>query len=698
MTVLSESGRGSRASGVADASFVTGRQCLAWGCLIGALCLLVYGVATTLQPYYLQWGQYCTASEFYPSDYIVRFLRDQAGQPGCVWYHLIGSATERPLFLLLAAPLTRAVAVAALIAFIQRVYGSGLVAVLAAAWLVVRFGLWPAINSLGVTETLMFSPRAVAGAQIILALALVTSSRHVAAALVFASGLYTQAFNTGNAVVVSLMFMAITGFTVADRRRYLTGVAAFVAVLVVCGLPYAAGAIGGPTLPPGFVREWTTMRFLSEPDDASLLFTFSWVGPEWWALHALGALALVYVLGSGVRTWLGHPAARWVISVWLVLAAAALCEWLYLQLPEPLLFPLRFEVRRIVWLPGLLMVGAIVAAIGKAASAESPVVRYAGHAAIVVALALPFIRFYPSTLGILLALIVPVAALVEWTPMIRRRSAACFAGMAAVLAAAHVLPMLAAALPIAGSSVGPAARTITRSLPGLVGTTALAAAAAFGPALAARLIGAGRRRLTAALALYIVALFAWPGITTPEGMMGSWTRLAPLASAHRLSLAEWAVFTRSHDARISELIASDQYALSLDMETAAVAAGELTAVDAVLLVPPGSSNVRGLSRRNVFLLEDEDNAMSHYGPRVWMEFRARFRDALGWDYLDYAARRSGPRPSLDELYGALTPERIRSLAQQYGVTHALTQRDHPLPFPEIYRNRTYALYAIPPAR
>ena len=644
-----------------------------------------------------------TASQ--QSDYYVQYVRT-VGALRCLQFQALGDLPSRPSFVFAAALLTRLALLASMVAFVVALFHSRAAAVLTAAWLVAKFGLWQAISSLNVVEDAAFGPRGVASVQIVLGLLLVTTGRPVLAAVAFGTGFYTQILNAGLAAVVAAVYLLISVPLQPDRRIALKKLSGFVGVLVLFGLPYVV-TTGSALVTNVSLREWTAMRFLVEPDDTSLLYTFRWVGPEWYALHVLGVLAMAFLVrrkggARGLaRAWLAHPAARWFVAVWIVMAAAATCELFYEQLPSfPFVWVLQFQFRQVVWLSGFLMVAAVAAALIPAASPPPSLVRRLGQTSLAVALVLPLVRFYPSALGILLLLTLPAAILSTRVTTPRRRAMACFGMALPLLAAPHVSLWLADMLGMADGPAGMLARTIARTGMTWWGTIALAAFVALAPLLASTLTARRPAMRALALSAYVAWFLGWPGIATGGGWRPG-AQLEGFASHNRLSIAEWREFTRRHDWLMRSLMPPGGEAAEArrDLEDAARAAGRLTPDSAVLLVPLDASHMRGQTRRSVLILEDEDSDASMYSPLVWQEFRARFEAVTGWDYLKYKRReRQGTPelPPLRELYLSLTSERIDSLADHHGVTHVLTEADHVLPYPELFRNGRYVLYEINP--
>lgn len=672
------------------------RTCFGWALLITGLSFAAYGIASNLQPLYLQWGEICK-TDLPQSDYIVNFTRNE-GSLGCLWFVALGDAPQRPAFVFVAALATRFALLATALMFIVTLFQSRAAAVLATTWLVVKFGLWQAISSLNVVEQPAFGPRGIAGVQILLGLLLATRNRPVLAAIALGSGFYTQILNAGLTALVVIVFLALNVAIQPERRQALVALGSFVGTVVLFGVPYVF-TTGSAFLANVSLKEWTAMRFLVEPDDTSLIYTFGWVGPEWYALHALGLLSLGVIVGKRPRAWLEHAATRWLIAVWAIVVAAAACEFFYERLPDfPFVWVLQFQFRRIVWLSGFLMVAAIAAALVKCAGAPSPLVRRLGQTGVCVALALPLIRLYPSALGILLALTLPAAALSLVVRGERRQLIACFVLATALLSVPHLSLQLAEAWGMQQGAVGRLARTVDRAGVDLVGTVLLALFVALAPILARALAARRGAWKTLALAAYIVWFFGWPGVTTTAGLANAGEYLKGFASVVPLPIAGWREFARDHDPLIRSLMATGEYepVARRHAEEAARAAAQLTPATAIILVPLDSSQMRGMTGRSILLLEDEDSDASTYSPLLWEEFRTRFRDVTGWDYLEYKRRESAGAelPTLRSLYLALTPEQIRSLAARYGVTHVITEAGQSLPFAVVYRNEGFVLYQI----
>lgn len=667
-----------------------------WALLITMLSFGAYGIASSLQPLYLQWGELCK-TDLQQSDYIVNFTRNE-GALACLWFLGLGDAPQRPWFVLAAALVIRFAILATALALIAALFQTRAAAILATTWLVAKFGLWQAISSLNVVEQPAFGPRGIAGVQVLLGLLFATRGRPIWAAVAFGTGFYTQILNAALAALVVVVFFALNILVQSDRRKAVVDLSSFVGVLVLFGLPYVF-TTGSTVMAAVSLKEWTAMRFLIEPDDTSLLFTFGWVGPEWYALHALGVCALGFVAGMRPRAWLQHPATRWLIAVWIVLIAAAACESLYQRLPDvPFVWVLQFQFRRITWLSGFLMVAAIATALVKAAGAPAPAVRRLGQTGLCVALALPLIRFYPSALAILLVLTLPAAALSGRFREQRFRLIACFVLAAALLSAPHMSLQIAEAMRLQQGLLGRLARTVDRAGVDLWRTLFLASAVALAPVLLAIANRRDRWR-TIALAAYVVWFFGWPGITTAGGLTQIRDHIEGFGSNTRLSIAGWREFARTHDPLIRSLVSSGEYETESrrQLEDAARATERLTPETAVLLTPLDASQMRGITRRSVLILEDEDSDASQYSPLLWQEFRSRFEVVTGWDYLEYKKRQiagAADLPSLRALYVALPPDRIRVLATRYGVTHVLTEPRHKLPFKELYRNDRYVLYQI----
>ncbi len=102
-----------------------------------------------------------------------------------------------------------------------------------------------------------------------------------------------------------------------------------------------------------------------------------------------------------------------------------------------------------------------------------------------------------------------------------------------------------------------------------------------------------------------------------------------------------------------------------------------TPLDTHVLADPGhawrhGTSVRVAAGRDVYLEEVKDAAMSMYSRRVAMRVAERI-EALG-------------------EFGTLTPERVRALADRFGLDYLVTERA--LDLPAVYRNPRFSVYRL----
>jgi hypothetical protein len=629
----------------------------------------------------------------------------------CLYFQLAGHAPERPLVFFAGALLLRAAVAAGFLALVSALYPSRITTLLAVTWLMGGLAGWTGISSLEATGPLAFGPRAMSTVAILWGLVLVTRGYAGSAGILLGAALYTHALNAVLAILTAGIFLALPVLKRSERRSAVVRLAIFGAVAGVMVLPFWLSMRGESAGTLVSLKDWVAMWHVAEPDDTSLLYSGRWLGVDWYVLQALGGLSLAWVVQKQGRSWLAQPAVRWIVATWVILLVAGFCEAFYTKLPDyPFVWILQLQFRRMVWMSSLFLLPAIPHALVLATHSSSGTERTSGWLGLIVASVFLLLRFSSFMLAGALAMVILAVVTASLVHEPQWRIALGFFAGAGLVAVPDLLRRLAGPAP--EIDTWPLVTFAHRVFAPIGRATGLIAAAfvAVAPALPAPFRNRSKRWVSVAAGVYLLLFFARISVSNSEGLLLFGQSWPGLTLTRRLSLAEWMDFLRQHDYYYAARIATgalDPTATRL-LEEAAVAVQRETPTSALLLVPVDAGLMRGLTKRSVFLLEDEDSDSSMFSVAVWAQFKDRFTDMFAVEFVEYTkAQRLAPErtPGLRQMYLALTESRLSALVERYGVTHMLTEKSHALPFSLVHLNEQYVLYnlsapqpSLPPVR
>ncbi|GEM_PF-1252949 len=120
-------------------------------------------------------------------------------------------------------------------------------------------------------------------------------------------------------------------------------------------------------------------------------------------------------------------------------------------------------------------------------------------------------------------------------------------------------------------------------------------------------------------------------------------------------------------------------------------AKQTTPLEAIFLIPPGSTRFRHVAQRSVWVdfksISHNKSYLKAWSERVQLVYglkASQIQRAGGFECI----------PDAKTFYYSLTESQLWALKKQKGVTHILTKKEHILPFPVASKSEEYVVYEI----